>query len=157
MTRVHEVMSRHVVSVEPETTIQRAAELMAQHDIGALPVCNAKRIVGMVTDRDLALRALGEGRAPLEPIAGVATSGVEWCYDDENIDIVQRRMAEAQVRRLPVVNHERELVGALSLGDIATRCDGAQRERLANTLEDISQRRIGYDGVDAGPDGTDIA
>ncbi|HKR38862.1 MAG TPA: CBS domain-containing protein [Paraburkholderia sp.] len=72
----------------------------------------------------------------------MATSGVQWCYEDEDVNVVQRRMAEAQVRRLPVVNHERELVGTLSLGDIATRCDGAQRERIANTLEDISQRRV---------------
>ncbi|MCG5075160.1 CBS domain-containing protein [Paraburkholderia tagetis] len=142
-TRVHEIMSRNVVHVAPETTIQHAAELMAQHDIGALPVCNGGRIVGMVTDRDLTLRALSEGCPPMAPVARVATSGVEWCYDDEDVDIVQRRMAEAQVRRLPVVNHRRELVGALSLGDIATRCGGVQRERVANTLEDISQRRIG--------------
>lgn len=143
MTQVHEIMSRDVVSIAPETTIQRAAELMAQHDVGALPICNHERIVGMVTDRDLTLRAPSEGCSPAEPVARVATSGVEWCYDDETVDVVQRRMAEAQVRRLPVVNHKRELVGALSLGDIATRCDGAQREHLANTLEDISQQRIG--------------
>ncbi|MCX5543394.1 CBS domain-containing protein [Paraburkholderia sp. CNPSo 3076] len=142
MTQVHEVMSREVVHIAPDTTIRHAAELMRDHDIGALPVCDGDQIVGMVTDRDLAMRGLAQGCTGEETVSHVATSGVQWCYEDEDVNVVQRRMAEAQVRRLPVVNHERELVGTLSLGDIATRCDGAQRERIANTLEDISQRRV---------------
>ena len=140
MAQVREVMSRDVLHIAPETTIRHAAEIMRDHDIGALPICNGEHIVGMVTDRDLAMRGLAEGCTGEETVAHVASSGVEWCYEDVNV--VQRRMAEAQVRRLPVVNHERGLVGTLSLGDIATRCDGAQRERIANTLEDISQRRV---------------
>lgn len=142
MTQVHEIMSRDVVRVTPDATIRHAAELMRRHDIGALPVCNGERIVGMVTDRDLAVRALTGGYEAMEPVTRVATSGVQWCYDDEDIDVVQRRMGEAQIRRVPVVNHARELVGTLSLADIVTRCDGPQRERVANTLEDISQRRV---------------
>jgi CBS domain-containing protein len=143
MAQVREVMSRGVVSIAPETTIRHAAELMREHDIGALPVCDGTSLVGMVTDRDLALRALAEGYMPAQTVARVATSDVQWCYDHEDVNVVQRRMAEAQVRRMPVVNRERELVGTLSLGDIATRCDNDQRDRLANTLEDISQRRRG--------------
>ncbi|SDB90032.1 CBS domain-containing protein [Paraburkholderia lycopersici] len=122
-------------------TINEAAELMRRHDIGALPVCDGGRVVGMVTDRDLAVRALASRRAPHDPVARVATEGVEWCDDDEDVDVVQRRMGEAQVRRLPVVSRRREVVGAMSIGDIATRCAGTQRERVTNTLEDVSQRR----------------
>lgn len=142
MSRIHEMMSRNVVSIGATATIQQAAELMQRHDIGALPVCDSGRVVGMVTDRDIAVRALASRRAPHDPVSRIATVGVEWCYDDEDVDTVQRRMAEAQVRRLPVVNRRREMVGAMSIGDIATRCAGVQRERLTNTLEDISQRRV---------------
>ncbi|WP_321921913.1 CBS domain-containing protein [Paraburkholderia guartelaensis] len=142
MSRIHEIMSRDVVSIGATATIQQAAELMQRHDIGALPGCDSGRVVGMVTDRDIAVRALASRRAPHDPVSRIATVGVEWCYDDEDVDTVQRRMAEAQVRRLPVVNRRREMVDAMSIGDIATRCAGVQRERLTNTLEDISQRRV---------------
>lgn len=142
MSQIREIMSSDVVSIGSAATIQQAAELMQRHDIGALPVCDSGRVVGMVTDRDIAVRALASRRAPQDPVSRIATAGVEWCYDDEDVDTVQRRMAEAQVRRVPVVNRRREMVGAMSIGDIATRCAGVQRERLTNTLEDISQRRI---------------
>ncbi|MFP6562449.1 CBS domain-containing protein [Paraburkholderia sp. B3] len=142
MTQVYEIMSRNVVRVTPESTIRHAAQLMRRHDIGALPICDGDHVVGMVTDRDLAVRALTAGYEPMEPVARVASSDVQCCYEDDDLDVVQRRMGEAQVRRVPVVNHARELVGTLSLADIATRCDGQQRQSVANTLEDISQRRV---------------
>lgn len=142
MALVREIMSCDVVCIAPDTSIRHAAELMQRYDVGALPVRDGERIVAMVTDRDLAVRALTSGCSPQDPVARIATVGVQWCYDDEDVEVVQRRMGEAQVRRVPVVNRAHELVGTLSLGDIAIRCDGAERERLANTLEDISQRRL---------------
>ncbi|PLZ04002.1 CBS domain-containing protein [Burkholderia sp. WAC0059] len=147
MTLIREIMSRDVVLVAPETSIGYAAELMRRHDVGALPVYDGEAIVGMLTDRDLAVRALTGRYSPREPVSQVATSGVEWCYDDEDVDVVQRRMGEAQIRRVPVVDRTHAMVGTLSIGDLATRGDGAQRGRLANTLEDISQRRIGDAGL----------
>jgi len=139
MTHVREIMSRDVVHVAPLSTIREAAGLMARYDIGALPVCDGQRMVGMVTDRDLAVRAVSVGAAPDTTVAEVATSAVEWCYESDDVDLVQQRMADAQVRRVPVVNDARELVGTLSLGDIATRADGASRDEVANTLEGLSQ------------------
>ncbi|TDV21069.1 CBS domain-containing protein [Paraburkholderia caballeronis] len=139
MIHVREIMSRDVVHVAPSTTIREAAGLMARYDIGALPVCDGRRMVGMVTDRDLAVRALAVGAAPDTAVEEVATATVEWCCEDDDVDLVQQRMADAQVRRVPVVNEARELVGTLSLGDIATRADGASRDEVANTLEGVSQ------------------
>lgn len=147
MTQIHEIMSRDIVHIAPAATIKDAARLMREYDIGALPICEGKRLVGMITDRDLAVRAIAMRHAPHDPVAQISTTQVEWCFEDEDIDAVQRRMAEAQIRRVPVLNRRREIVGAVSIGDIATRCAGRQRERIANTLEDISQRRVGT-GVD---------
>lgn len=145
MTQIHEIMSRDIVHIAPAATIEDAARLMRKYDIGALPICEGKRLVGMVTDRDLAVRAIAMRHAPHDAVAQICTAQVEWCFEDEDIDAVQRRMAEAQIRRVPVLNRRREIVGAVSIGDIATRCAGPQRERIANTLEDISQRRVEAD------------
>lgn len=142
MTHVHEIMSRDVVHVAPSSTIREAAGLMARYDIGALPVCDGSRMVGMVTDRDLAVRALAVG-VPAETAVGeIATPAVEWCYEDDDVDLIQQRMADAQIRRVPVVDSDRKLVGTLSLGDIATRADDASRDEVANTLEGVSQPRL---------------
>ncbi|QGZ65727.1 CBS domain-containing protein [Paraburkholderia acidisoli] len=142
MTPVREIMSRDIVRIAPASTIEDAARLMRQYDVGALPVCDGKRVVGMVTDRDLAVRALALQRAPHDAIEQIATENVQCCFEDEDLDTVQRRMAEAQVRRVPVLNRQREIVGTVSIGDFATRCAGAQRAHVINTLEDISQRRV---------------
>lgn len=142
MTHVSEIMSRDVVHVAPSSTIREAAGLMARYDIGALPVCDGHRMIGMVTDRDLAVRALSVGAPAETAISEVATAAVEWCYENDDIDMVQQRMADAQVRRVPVVNDRHELVGTLSLGDIATRANGTSRDEVANTLEGVSQPRI---------------
>ncbi|HYS65818.1 MAG TPA: CBS domain-containing protein [Paraburkholderia sp.] len=142
MHHVHEIMSRDVVNVTPNDTIQHAAELMRRYDVGSLPVCENHRLIGMVTDRDLAVRALSAGRSADTPVREVASTDVQWCFDDDDVDAVQQRMAAAQLRRMPVVDHEKHLVGALSLGDIATRADNASRDEVANTLEGVSQPRM---------------
>lgn len=142
MTHVREIMSRDVVHVAPASTIREAAALMARYDVGALPVCEGQRMVGMVTDRDLAVRALSIGAPPDTAVGDVATAAVEWCFEDDDVDLIQQRMADAQIRRVPVVNEARKLVGTLSLGDIATRGAGASRDEVANTLEGVSQPRI---------------
>lgn len=141
MTHVREIMSLDVVHVAPSSTIREAAGLMARYDIGALPVCDGQRMVGMVTDRDLTVRALSVGASPETPVGEVATAAVEWCHADDDVDLIQQRMAGAQIRRVPVVDDASRLVGTLSLGDIATRADGASRDEVANTLERVSQPR----------------
>ncbi len=139
MIRVAEVMSRDVVSIASHDTIRHAAQHMAHYDVGALPVCDDGRLVAIVTDRDLAVRALAGDMGPDTVITEVATAEPLCCHDDDDLDAVQQRMAEARVRRTPVLDRKGKLVGMLSLGDIATRTDGASLDELAITLERVSQ------------------
>lgn len=139
MIRVAEVMSRDVVAIAPNDTIRHAAQHMAYYDVGALPLCDGGKIVGIVTDRDLAVRALAGDIGPDSAIHEVATRRLLCCRDDDDLDAVQQRMAEARVRRTPVLGAGGKLVGMLSLGDIATRTRGASQEELSNTLERVSR------------------
>jgi Mg/Co/Ni transporter MgtE len=93
----------------------------------------------MLTDRDITVRALAVGMMPDTPVREVASHGAEWCFDDDDVDAIQRQMSIAQLHRMPVIDHQRRLVGMLSLGDIATRGDSVSRDELANTLEAVSQ------------------
>ncbi|KVC64854.1 hypothetical protein WI72_06985 [Burkholderia ubonensis] len=140
MHRVKEVMSKDVVHVAPSDSIRHAAQLMARYDFGALPVCDDGRLVGIVTDRDVAVRAVCAGKPPATRIREVASGPIEFCCEDDALDEIQRYMADAQLRRMPVLDRDKRLVGMLSLGDIATRrTDGASHEEVANTLERVSQ------------------
>ena len=112
-------MTRDVLVLVPEQSICDAARLMAEHDIGALPVSQGDRLVGMITDRDIAVRAVADGRGPDTKVADVMSPEVMYCFDDEDIDHVASNMGNIQVRRLPVVNRDKRLVGIVSLGDIA--------------------------------------
>jgi CBS domain-containing protein len=117
--RVSEAMSRDVRVAHPEQRIKEAASTMADIDAGVLPVGENDRLVGMVTDRDIALRAVGVGKGPETTVREVMTLDVKYCFDDEDLVEVSKRMAEQQVRRLPVINRDKRLVGILALGDIA--------------------------------------
>lgn len=117
--KVRAVMTVDVTVASPEQTIGEAARLMAERDIGVLPIGEDDRLVGMVTDRDLTVRALAEGRGPETPIRDVMSGEVMYCFDDEDVDEVADNMADVQVRRMPVVNRDKRLVGIVSLGDVA--------------------------------------
>lgn len=117
---VRDAMSRDVLTVGPETTIKEAARLMAEADIGALPVAAGDRLAGMVTDRDIAVRAVAIGKGPETAVGEVMTTDILYCHEDEDIDHVARNMGENQVRRLPVVDVDKRLVGIVSLADIVT-------------------------------------
>jgi len=117
--RVNEAMSRDVRVANPQQRISEAAKMMAEIDAGALPVGENDRLVGMITDRDIAIRAVAEGKGPDTPVSDVMTRDIKYCFEDEELDHVSRNMAEIQVKRLPVVNREKRLVGILALGDIA--------------------------------------
>ncbi|NEX61122.1 CBS domain-containing protein [Noviherbaspirillum galbum] len=136
MQRIADIMTRDVTSVAPEETIRRAAELMDDLNIGALPVCNGEELVGMITDRDITVRATAQGMAPDETaIEDVMTSNVTWCYDDQEVDEVMGQMADSQLRRIPVIDHNtRKLIGIVSLGDVATKHSAG----VDRTLEDVS-------------------
>lgn len=125
--KVREAMTRDVRLVRPDQPIREAARLMAELDIGALPVEEQDRLVGMITDRDIAVRAVAVGRGPDTAIREVMSPEIKYCFEDQSIDEVTQTMGELRVRRLPVLNREKRLVGILSLGDLAID-EGAQDE-----------------------------
>jgi CBS domain-containing protein len=124
--KVREAMTNDVLLVGPQASIREAARLMADHDVGALPVGQNDRLVGMLTDRDIAVRAVADGRGPDTPVADVMSSEVMYCFEDEELDHVAVNMGNIQVRRLPVLDRDKRLVGIVSLGDIAAR-EGARK------------------------------
>jgi CBS domain-containing protein len=134
--RVSEAMTRQVKICTPGQTIREVAKTMAEIDAGALPVGENDRLIGMITDRDIAVRGVAQGKGPDTPVREVMSEHVEYCYDDEDLDRVAQGMADVRVRRLPVVNREKRLVGILSLGDVA-RKDG-HREVVAETVAGVS-------------------
>jgi CBS domain-containing protein len=117
--KVRDAMTRDVRLVRPDQTIRDAAHLMAELDIGCLPVEDNDRMVGMITDRDIAVRAIAEGRGPDAPVRDVMSTEVKYCFDDQSIDEITQNMADLRLRRLPVVDRHKRLVGILSLGDLA--------------------------------------
>ena len=118
---VSEAMSRDVRVANPQQRISEAAKVMAEIDAGALPVGENDRLIGMITDRDIAVRAVAAGKGPETLVREVMTAEVKYCFEDEDLVHVSKNMAEQQVRRLPVVNRDKRLVGILALGDIAAQ------------------------------------
>lgn len=135
--KVREAMTRDVRLVKPDQSIHEAARMMAQFDIGVLPVEQDERLVGMITDRDIAVRAVAEGLGPQTPVSQVMTAEVRYCFDDQSIDEVTRNMGEQRIRRLPVLNRDKRLVGILSLGDLAI--DESARDEASEALGGISR------------------
>jgi CBS domain-containing protein len=135
--KVSDSMTRDVRVANPNQTIQDAAKMMSDVDSGVLPVGENDRLIGMITDRDIAVRAVAQGKGPQTLVREVMTDHVHYCFDDEDMDEVTRKMADSQVRRLPVVNRDKRLVGILSLGDVATSRDGA--DEAGEALSDISR------------------
>jgi CBS domain-containing protein len=134
--RVSEAMSTDVRVINPEQSIQEAAKMMGDLDVGALPVGEDDRLVGMITDRDITVRALAASDRPSTNVRDVMTEEVRYCFEDEDTEHVARNMAELQVRRLPVLNRDKRLVGILSLGDLAIKQGGRP---AASALTGISQ------------------
>jgi CBS domain-containing protein len=135
--KVSDCMTRDVRVASPSQTLREAASLMAELDVGVLPVGEDDRLVGMVTDRDIAVRGVACGRGPDAAVAEVMTDAVKYCFADQTLEEVSRNMGDIQVRRLPVVDREKRLVGIISLSDIANG-EGAVDE-AGEALRDISQ------------------
>ncbi len=133
--RVSEAMSPNVRVVSPGETIRHVAQIMAEIDAGVLPVGENDKLVGMITDRDIAIRAVGEGKSPDTSVREVMSQEVKYCFDDDDLDEVSRNMGDLQVRRLPVVNRDKRLVGIVSLGDIAMMHRGEAGEALEKISE----------------------
>lgn len=136
MPTVNEIMSTDVKLVEPGATLRCAAQLMQQLDVGALPVCRGNVLLGMVTDRDIVVRGIAAGLAPdTALVSDVMTDALQFCTADQDTEEVMRTMGDAQVRRLPVVNLDKELVGIVSIGDLAKR----QAGHIDQTMREISE------------------
>ena len=135
--KVREAMTRDVRLVKPDQPISEAARLMAELDIGALPVEENDRLVGMITDRDIAVRAVAAGRGPDTPISEVMSREIKYCFEDQSIDEVTQNMGELRIRRLPVLTRDKRLIGILSLGDLAI--DQGARDEAGEALGGISR------------------
>jgi CBS domain-containing protein len=137
MTQVSQVMTRGVRTLSPGDSMQFAAQAMDELNIGAVPVCDGERLVGIVTDRDITVRGVAHGRpADQTPLSEVMTPEVCWCYEDQPIEEVAVEMEETQIRRMPVVDREKHLVGMVSLGDVAVKAD---RDQAGEALAGVSQ------------------
>jgi CBS domain-containing protein len=133
--KVAECMTPNVQIASPTQTLQEVAEIMAGIDAGVLPVAEGDRLVGMITDRDITIRAVAQGRGPDALVKDVMTTEVLYTYDDEDVANVLRNMGDIKVRRLPVVNRDKRLVGIISLSDM---CAGGERP-AQDTLRQIAQ------------------
>jgi CBS domain-containing protein len=133
---VKQAMCGEVRLANPDQSIRDAARMMAELDCGCLPVGENDRLVGMITDRDIAVRAVAEGKSLKTPIREIMTKNVKYCFEDAELDEVAQNMADIKVRRLPVLNQDKRLVGILSLADIALS-EGATT--AASALSGISE------------------
>lgn len=136
--QVKELMTRHVATVLPSTTVQNAAERMRELDVGALPVTDGKSLLGIISDRDITVRAIAEGCDPTETLVSeVMSPEVIYCFDDDPVEEVARVMRHRQIRRIPILNHAQELIGMVALADLAIAVAGDVLS--GEVLEGISQ------------------
>jgi len=136
--KISDVMTSEVEVIRPDATLEQAAEKMRSLDIGPLPVCDGERLVGMITDRDITIRATAAGKDPKTTrISDVMTSDIAYCFADQEIEEAALLMQEKQLRRLAVVDRNKRLVGIISLGDLTVR--SGDRELSGDVLEEVSE------------------
>jgi CBS domain-containing protein len=135
--KIREVMTRDVEVINPNDTLRDAAEKMRSLNVGPLPVCDGQRILGMITDRDIVVRAIAVGKDPNSTqVSDVMSSGIEYCFDDDDTEGVLDRMRDKQIRRMIVVDRNKKLVGIIALGDLAGE---VSESKVGETLEGISE------------------
>jgi CBS domain-containing protein len=130
-------MSKDVKIASPDWSIRQAAKAMKEIDAGFLPVGENDRLVGMVTDRDIAIRGIADGKGPKAKVRDVMTDEVIYCFEDDDLDVVSTKMADRKIRRLPVLNRDKRLVGVVSLGDLSQSPEDDGR-RSAAALSGVS-------------------
>lgn len=141
MTRLSEIMTPEPAYVVQGESIRRAAELMADLDVGELPICDGRRLVGVITDRDITVRCTARGIAPDSAKVDDAMSEQPiWCYEDDTVETAKTIMASEMVRRVLVLNQDKQLVGVVSLGDIAAKT-GEGGETLSSVSEPAEPAR----------------
>lgn len=135
--KIREVMTRDVEVINPKDTLRDAAEKMRSLNVGPLPVCDGQRVLGMITDRDIVVRAIAVGKDPAStPVSEAMSSGIQWCFEDDDVDSVLARMKEHQLRRFIVVDQNKKLVGIVALGDLSQEVSEA---KVGEALEGISE------------------
>lgn len=135
--KIRDAMTPDVHMVRPDQTVRDAARLMAQMDIGSLPVQDNDRLVGMITDRDIAVRGVAQGKGADARVSEVMSNEIKYCYEDQTVEEVTRNMGEQRLRRLPVMNRDKRLVGILSLSDLAR--DEQSVDEAGEALSGISR------------------
>jgi CBS domain-containing protein len=136
--QVKDIMTRNPEVVRPEATLQEAAKKMKDLDVGVIPVCDGRRLEGMLTDRDITIRAAAEGADPKTTrVQETMTPDVYYVYENTSVEDAALMMMEKQIRRLPVINQDKDLVGIISLGDISV--DAEDTDISGSALEEISQ------------------
>ena len=136
MSRIADIMSTDVRTIQPQESLRRAAQCMQELDVGALPVCDGERLLGMLTDRDIVVRAIADGLDPDQAcVSDVMSGDLEYCTADQDTEDAKRLMGARQLRRLPIIDANRKLVGIVSLGDLAVRDTGP----IDDALRDISE------------------
>ena len=134
--KVSEVMTRNVQTISPDQPVQEAASFMLSADAGSIPVTDGDRLIGMITDRDIAVRGIAKGYGPDTPVRELMTDDLVIVRIDDNVEDVASKMSEAQVRRLPVIDQDDKLCGIVSLGDLARETDS---ESAHEALEGVTQ------------------
>ena len=137
MQKLKDLMSRDVKVISPDMTIRDAARKMRDGDFGMMPVGEDDRLIGTISDRDIAIRAVAEGKDAGTQVRDVMSEGVAWAYEDDSVEEAARIMSERQVRRLPVVDRDKRLVGIVALGDFAV--ESSEIRPAAHALSEISK------------------
>jgi CBS domain-containing protein len=139
--KISDIMTRNVEVARPDDSIQTVAQRMADLDVGSLPVCDGQTILGMVTDRDITIRATAKGLSGDTGVTQVMTADVEYAFEDDDLQEVADKMAKKQIRRLPIVDRDKKLCGILAIADIARE---DKDKRVGETVEKISQPERGF-------------
>lgn len=134
--KISEVMTRDVRTVRPDQTAKEAASFMLSEDAGSMPVSDNGRLVGMITDRDIAVRGVARGYGPDTPVRELMTDEIVCAREDDDVDDVASKMSDAQVRRIPVIDDKEQLCGIVSLGDLAREAD---EDCAAEALQGVSE------------------
>jgi CBS domain-containing protein len=138
--QVLDVMTRDVETIAPDASLQQAAEAMEAMDVGSLPVCDGRRLVGAITDRDIVVRGVATGRSPVEMVVRECmTEDISYAFEEEDSEEVLARMKTLQIRRLAVLDKDKNLVGIVSLGDIATEPRAADSKEVGEAIAEISE------------------
>jgi CBS domain-containing protein len=127
--KISEVMTTDVQTISADQTAREAAAFMLRAEAGSIPVCEGERVIGMITDRDIAVRGVAEGRGPDTPVRDLMSDGIVCARAEDNVDDVARRMSQEQVRRLPVLDADEKLIGIVSLGDLARETAGEPAQK----------------------------